>query len=163
MATIITKKSRTQADKDAAKIITDSLNETINAKGKAILAIPGGKSVSGIFEILKKENIDVRVVNMHTIKPIDKACIIESAQKTGAIVTAEEHQIHGGLGSAVAEIAVQNCPVPMAMVAVKDQFGQSGSPAELLKEYKLIDVDIANAVRDVLKRKSSATEACETK
>jgi transketolase len=106
-------------------------------------------------QILKKENINVKVVNMHTIKPIDQECIIKSAGETGAIVTAEEHQKHGGLGSAVAEVVVKFCPVPMAMVAVDDSFGESGSPEELLKAYHLKDVDIAEAVRDVLRKKTA--------
>jgi transketolase len=114
-------------------------------------------------EILKKENIDVQVVNMHTIKPIDKACIIDSAKKTGAIVTAEEHQIHGGLGSAVAEVVVRNCPVPMAMVAVDDQFGESGTPEELLQAYHLKDIDIAQAVRNVIRRKTDSIRVSSTR
>lgn len=105
-------------------------------------------------EILKKENIDVRVVNMHTIKPIDEACIIKAARETGAIVTAEEHQKYGGLGGAVAEVVVRHCPVPMAMVAVDDSFGESGTPEELLKAYHLKDTDIAAAVRDVVRKKA---------
>jgi len=109
-------------------------------------------------EMLKKENIDVRVVNMHTIKPIDEACIIDSAKKTGALVTAEEHQIHGGLGSAVAEVVVKNCPVPMAMVAVQDTFGESGTPEELLEAYHLKDVDIVEAVRDVIRKKTDSVK-----
>lgn len=113
-------------------------------------------------DILKKENIDVKVVNMHTIKPIDEACIIASAKETGGIVTAEEHQVNGGLGSAVAEVVVKNCPVPMAMVAVKDKFGESGKPDELLAAYHLKDVDIVKAVKEVIKRKSDNTQSCET-
>lgn len=135
-------------------------------EGKDATIIACGVEVSeGLraAEILKKENIDVKVVNMHTIKPIDEQCIIQSAKETGAIVTAEEHQINGGLGSAVAEVVVRNCPVPMGMVAVSDQFGQSGTPEELLKEYGLKDVDIAEAVREVIKRKTNTTQACETK
>jgi len=104
-------------------------------------------------EILEKENISIQVVNMHTIKPIDQQAVIDAAQKTGAIVSAEEHQIHGGLGSAIAEVLVQNAPVPMEMVAVKDSFGESGSPQELLKAYHLKDVDIVKAVKNVIKRK----------
>ena len=105
-------------------------------------------------KMLNKENINVRVVNMHTIKPIDEECIIDSAKKTGAIVTAEEHQMHGGLGSAVAEVVVKNHPVPMTMVAVNDSFGESGSPDELLEAYHLKDVDIVEAVRDVIRKKT---------
>jgi transketolase len=104
-------------------------------------------------EILARENIQIRVINMHTIKPIDEDAVIQSARETGAIVTAEEHQINGGLGSAVAEVLARNLPVPVEMVAVKDTFGESGEPDELLKKYHLKDIDIADAVRRVLKRK----------
>lgn len=114
-------------------------------------------------EALEKEKISVRVVNMHTIKPIDEECIIRSAKETGAIVTAEEHQITGGLGSAVAEVVVRNCPVPMAMVGVHDQFGQTGTPDQLLEVYHLKDVDIVEAVRNVIKRKMDNTQACGAK
>lgn len=104
-------------------------------------------------EILKKEGIDARVINMHTIKPIDREQIIKAAQETGAIVTAEEHQAHGGLGSAIAEVLVQTTLAPLEMVAVFDSFGETGSPQELLKKYRLKDVDIAEAARRAVKRK----------
>lgn len=104
-------------------------------------------------EMLAQENIQVRVLNMHTIKPIDVDTIVQSAQATGAIVTAEEHQINGGLGSAVAEVVGKNLPVPIEMVAVNDTFGESGTPEELLKKYLLKDTDIAKAVKKVLQRK----------
>jgi len=104
-------------------------------------------------EELQKENINCRVVNMHTIKPIDKELIIKCAQETGAIVTAEEHSIIGGLGGAVAEVLGENCPVPQARVGVKDMFGESGQPEELLVKYGLTAGDIAAAARNVIKRK----------
>ena len=104
-------------------------------------------------EILKKEGIEAKVVNMHTIKPIDAKMIIDSAKATGAIVSAEEHQMYGGLGSAIAEVVVKNCPVPMEMVAVDDSFGETGSPEELLKAYHLKDVDIVAAAKRVIERK----------
>ena len=104
-------------------------------------------------EKLKAEGIDLKVVNMHTIKPIDVQMIVNSARETSAIVTAEEHQIAGGLGSAVAEVLGQNYPCPMEMVGVKDSFGESGSPAQLLAHYGLKDVDIVTAVKNVIKRK----------
>ena len=104
-------------------------------------------------EILQKENISAKVVNMHTIKPIDQDMIVQSAKSTGAIVTAEEHQINGGLGSAVAEVVAKKFPVPMEMVAVADTFGETGTPQELLKAYHLKDVDIVAAVKKVIKRK----------
>ena len=104
-------------------------------------------------EILKKEGISARVVNMHTIKPIDEAMIVDSVHKTGVIVTAEEHQIHGGLGSAVAEVLGRKAPAPLEMVAVNDVFGESGSAQELLSAYHLKDVDIVQAVKKAMKRK----------
>jgi len=104
-------------------------------------------------DMLTKEGIDARVINMHTIKPLDEDIIIQSAKGTGAIVTVEEHQINGGLGSAVAEVLAKNYPTPQEFVAVKDSFGESGAPQELLKKYNLKDVDIAEAARKVLKRK----------
>jgi len=127
-------------------------------EGKDVTIIACGIMVSEALsaaEILKKEDIEVRVVNMHTIKPIDEQCIIACAQETGAIVTAEEHQMNGGLGGAVAEVVVRNCPVPMEMVAVNDSFGETGTPEELLKEYNLKDVDIAEAARKAVAKKRS--------
>ena len=104
-------------------------------------------------EILKKEGIEARVVNMHTIKPIDEKIIIDSAKKTGAVVTAEEHQIYGGLGSAVAEVLSSKAPAPLEMVAVRDVFGESGDPQGLLQRYHLKDIDIAEAAKKAIKRK----------
>lgn len=104
-------------------------------------------------ELLEKEGIKARVLNIHTIKPIDKQAIIDAAKECGAIVTAEEHQIFGGFGSAVAEVVVANCSVPMEFVGVNDTFGESGKPADLIVKYGLKDVNIAAAVKKVLKRK----------
>ena len=104
-------------------------------------------------EILEKENIKARVLNIHTIKPIDKQAIIEATKDCGAIVTVEEHQIFGGFGSAVAEVVVSNNPVPMEFVGIKDTFGESGKPADLIVKYGLKDINIVEAVRKVLKRK----------
>lgn len=105
-------------------------------------------------EALATEGISVRVVNMHTIKPLDKECIMKAARETGAIVTAEDHQIHGGLGSAVAEVLVQTNPVPQEFVAVRDTFGESGKGDELMKKYGIAKDDIVKAVKNVLKRKN---------
>ncbi|MCF8236280.1 MAG: transketolase family protein [Bacteroidales bacterium] len=88
-------------------------------------------------DMLQEKNIDARVINMHTIKPIDREAIGKAAKETGAIVTAEEHQVHGGLGSAVAEVVVQNQPVPMAIIGMPDRFGESGQPEELMRRYGL--------------------------
>jgi transketolase len=99
---------------------------------------------------LQKQNINAKVINIHTIKPIDKELIINSAKQTGAIVTAEEHQIIGGLGSAVAEVLAQNYPVPMAFVGVNDSFGESGNPNELMIKYGLKANNIVEACKKVL-------------
>jgi transketolase len=104
-------------------------------------------------ETLAQQGINCRVLNMSTIKPIDATAILQAAQETGAIVTAEEHQEHGGLGSIVARVVAKHHPVPMEFVAVKDKFGMSGKPAELLARYGLTAKDIAAAVREVIKRK----------
>lgn len=105
-------------------------------------------------EQLSVEGIDCRVVNCHTVKPIDKDAIIKAADETGAIVTAEEHQVHGGLGSAVAEVLSQNCPVPIEYVAMADRFGESGEPNELMKKFGLSAEGIVAAVKRVLERKN---------
>lgn len=104
-------------------------------------------------ELLEKKGISARVVNVHTIKPIDEDAIAAAAEDCGAIVTAEEHQVYGGFGSAVAEVLVKRAPVPVEMVAVRDTFGESGSPMDLMKTFHLKDVDIAAAVERVLRRK----------
>ena len=90
---------------------------------------------------------------MHTIKPLDSNCILEVVQETGCIVTAEEHQISGGLGSAVAECLAKNCPAPLEMVAVEDTFGESGQPQELMDKYGLNADTIVKKVKAVLIRK----------
>jgi transketolase len=105
---------------------------------------------------LAKENIDAAVVNMHTIKPIDRETIIKFAANTGAVVTAEEHQINGGLGSAVSEVLATSRPACLEMVAVRDTFGESGDPEGLLKKYHLKSADIVVAAKRALKRKGSA-------
>ena len=106
-------------------------------------------------EILKtKDKLNVRVINCSTIKPLDKKTIIESAKKTGVIVTVEEHMVAGGLGSAVAEVVVANHPVPMEFVGIKDKFGESGKPQELLEKYGLTARYIVAAVIRTIARKN---------
>jgi len=102
---------------------------------------------------LSAKGIECRVVNCHTIKPLDEAEIIRAARDCGAVISVEEHQVAGGLGSAIAEVLAQNCPVPMEFVGVRDQFGQSGEPEKLIKHYCLDAASIALAVKKVLKRK----------
>lgn len=102
-------------------------------------------------ETLAEEGIQARVLDMHTIKPLDEDAVISAARETGKIVTAEEHSVIGGLGSAVAEVVVKNCPVPVEMVGQKDVFGESGKPDELLKKYGMTAGDIAEAARKLAK------------
>ena len=104
-------------------------------------------------ELLAADGISAAVVNISTIKPLDNALITEMAQKTGAVVTAEEHNIYGGLGSAVAEVLVENCPVPMARVGVEDKFGESGLPDELLEKYGLTAANIAAKAKAIIAKK----------
>ena len=102
---------------------------------------------------LKREGINCRVLNMPTLKPIDEAAIIKAAAETGAIVTAEDHLEHGGLGSAVARVVARHKPIPMEFIAINDTYAKSGTPAELLKRHGLTAKDIEQAVRSVIKRK----------
>ncbi len=106
-----------------------------------------------VAELLKKENISAKVLNVATIKPIDTESLVSLAKTCGAIVTVEEHQIFGGFGSAVAEALVANFPVPMEFVGVKDQFGQSGTPNELLEHYEIDEKNILSAAKRVIGRK----------
>lgn len=107
-------------------------------------------------EKLSQEHIETEVIDMHTIKPLDTATVLRSMKKTGCVVTAEEHQVTGGLGSAVAEALMQRYPVPQEMVGMPDCFGESGQPQELLEKYGMTADDITAAVRKVLKRKKYA-------
>lgn len=100
-------------------------------------------------ETLAAEGIDIRIIDMHTIKPIDEDIIIKAATETKGIVTAEEHSVIGGLGSAVAEVVCAKCPTKIAMVGVQDRFGQSGKPPLLMKEYNITADDIVKAVKSL--------------
>lgn len=104
-------------------------------------------------EELSKENISAQVIDNHTIKPMDEETIIKAAKATGAIVTAEDHQVMGGMGSAVVEVLAKNFPVPVEMIGAQNRFGESGSPDELMKIFGLTMEDIVKAVKKVLKRK----------
>lgn len=134
--------------------------------GKANLLYSGNKSKVGIIatgplvynalqaaKILSEQGIESDVLNLHTIKPLDTKSLSEIARKCGAIVTVEEHQIAGGMGSAVAEFYAQNHPLPIEFIGVNDEFGQSGTKQELFKHYKLTPTDIVEAVQKVIKRK----------
>lgn len=104
-------------------------------------------------KMLKSEGISARVINIHTLKPIDSEILVKAAKETGAIVTVEEHNIIGGLGSAVSEVICEESPVPVIKVGVKDTFGESGKPEELLKAYGLKDVNIVEAAKKAIKAK----------
>jgi len=106
-------------------------------------------------EILAEQGVQASVVNMHTIKPLDEQMIIDMAGYTGAIVTAEEHQVTGGLGGAVAECLVRNKPVPVAFIGMPDLFGESGQPDELMEKYRMKSRHIAGAAMEVIRRKNS--------
>jgi transketolase len=103
-------------------------------------------------ELEKKKGIKARVINLHTVKPIDKEIIIQAAKDCGAIVTAEEHQIHGGMGSAVAEVLASNYPTPVEFVGIKDRFGLSGEPDELLAYFGLNKDEIYRAALRAIQR-----------
>lgn len=106
-------------------------------------------------EELAKDGIAARVVNNHTIRPMDEAAIVAAARDCGAVVTVEEHQVHGGMGSRVAEILAARHPVPIEFIGVHDRFGQSGSPHELIAEYAMDASSIAAAARRAVQRKAA--------
>ncbi len=126
------------------------------AEGSDATIIATGLMVHGALEaksLLQQEGISVRIVNIHTIKPIDIDIIVKAAKETGAIVTAEEHNIIGGLGSAVAEVLGEHYPVPILRIGVQDKFGKSGKPEKLMEMYGLTAADIAEKVKCVLQMK----------
>lgn len=106
--------------------------------------------------ILEEKGISVELINVHTIKPLDEEAILSSLRKTGCAVTAEEHNIIGGLGDAIAQCASKNFPVPIEYVGTKDTFGESGTPKELLKKYGLDVPDIVRAAEKVMARKEKS-------
>jgi len=104
-------------------------------------------------EKLEADGISVELINIHTIKPLDEEAVIKSVMKTKCVVTAEEHQVNGGLGDAISNVLARNYPAPVEMVAVNDKFGESGTPEDLLKKYGLDTPDIIAKVQQVLSRK----------
>lgn len=104
-------------------------------------------------KLLETNGINAEVINIHTIKPLDKATVLKSIEKTRCVVTAEEHMMNGGMGDSIAQLLAIENPLPMEMVAVNDQFGQSGKPEELLKLYRLEAADIVRAVQKVISRR----------
>ena len=133
-----------------AEIVKDGSDITIIACGYMVY-----ESLQAA-EILLNHGIYARVINVHTIKPIDEKIIIQAAVETGAVITAEEHQLMGGLGSAVAEVLSREMPVPMDMIGIKDTFGVSGTAENLLRQYHLKDVDIVKAAEKLLTKKKGA-------
>ena len=136
---------------DSAELILGKGNVVKDGKDVTVVAtgIMVNEAATAAQE-LSKDGIDVRIIDIHTIKPIDEEIIIKAAKETGAIVTAEEHSVIGGLGSAVSEVVVKNCPVRMEMVGQQDTYGESGKPEELKKKYKMTAEDIVKAVRKVM-------------
>lgn len=125
-------------------------------EGKDVTIIATGQMVYRALlaaNELKSHKISVRVINCHTIKPLDKKTILKAAEETGAIVTVEEHQIHGGLGGAVAEVICQNYPVPVKIIGIEDRFGESGEPNQLLEKFGLTTENIVRGVTSVLRMK----------
>lgn len=128
-------------------VVKEGTDVTIFANGLMI-----SQSLKAV-EDLGKEGISAQIINISTIKPLDQDLVIQAARTTGAVVTAEEHSIIGGLGSAVAEILSEHCPTPMRRVGTKDRPGTSGKPAELLERYQLNPQHIVLAVKEVLQQK----------
>lgn len=130
-----------------AKVLREGIDVTVIATGLLVW-----EAIEASVALASK-GIQVRVIDMHTIKPIDEQAILSAAHETGAIVSAEEHLASGGLGSRVAEVLVQNHPVPMEIVGICDTYAESGKPEELFKKYGLTSTHISQAVERVLKRK----------
>ncbi|MDI3280660.1 MAG: transketolase family protein [Bacillota bacterium] len=132
-------------------------------EGKDVAIVACGIMVAAALEAAKElagEGIEARVLNMSTVKPLDREAVVAAARQTGAVVTAEEHSVIGGLGSAVAEVLGEECPVPLRMVGIRDQFGQSGTPAELLRAYGLTAEDVARAARQAVAAKKGRAAGC---
>ena len=125
-------------------------------EGNDVALIANGVMVMAALEAAKTlaaEGIQARVINMASVKPLDEAAVVSASKETGAIVTCEEHSIIGGLGSAVAEVLAEQAPAPLERVGVKDTFGESGKPKELLAKYGLTAADVAEAARRAVARK----------
>jgi transketolase len=131
-----------------AVLLNEGTDITIIATGHLVWkAIEAG-------HILAEKGISAEIINIHTIKPLDENAILDSVRKTKCVVTAEEHQMNGGLGDSVAQLLARNLPLPMEMVAVNDTFGESGTPDELLLKYGLDKVNIVATAEKVMKRKA---------
>lgn len=130
-----------------AVTLKEGKDVTIAATGIMVdIAVEAAEKLAG-------EGINAKILNIHTIKPMDSDALINSIMETGAIVTVEEHSIIGGLGSAVAEVISENCPAPVVKVGIKDTFGESGKPDELLKKYNLTSDHVVAAVKKAISLK----------
>ena len=130
-----------------AVMLNEGTDVTIVATGHLVWeAIEAG-------HILAEMGINTEIINIHTIKPLDASAILKSVEKTGCIVTAEEHQMNGGLGDSIAQLLARKRPTPIEMVAVNDSFGESGKPSELMEKYGLTRTDIVKSVEKILTRK----------
>lgn len=126
------------------------------SEGTDITIIAAGETVKiavDAADVLKKKGVSCRVLNMHTIKPLDEAEIIKAAKETGCIITVEEHSIYGGLGAAVSEVVTQNCPVPMKIVGVPDEPAIPGKSEEVFKHYGLTADNISSIALEIIKKK----------
>jgi transketolase len=124
-------------------------------EGKDITIIAAGETVKAAVdasEALKAEGISCRVLNFHTIKPLDEAAIIKAAKETGHIITIEEHSIFGGLGAAVSEVVVQNCPIPVKIIGIPDEPAVSGTGAEIFEHYGLNAVNLCKVSKEMLNK-----------
>lgn len=130
-----------------ALLLNEGSDVTIFATGHLVW-----KSIEAAY-LLAEKGISVELINIHTIKPLDKEAVLKSAQKTRAVVTAEEHQMNGGLGDSICQLLALQMPTPVEMVAVNDTFGESGTPDQLMKKYGLDVQDVVAAVERVLARK----------
>ncbi len=133
-----------------ALLLNEGTDVTILATGHLVWkAIEAGEQLAAM-------GINAEIINIHTIKPLDNAAVIASARKTRCVVTAEEHQMNGGLGDSIAQLLARELPTPMEMVAVNDSFGESGTPDQLMTKYGLDAVNIVDAAKRVIARKPKA-------
>ena len=130
-----------------ARLCREGSDVTVFANGAMVF------EAQNAADALKKEGISVRVYDLHTVKPLDEETVLKAAEETGCVVTAEEHQVNGGMGSAVAECLAKHCPVPMEFVGMQDSFGESGDPQELMDKYGLNQKTVEEKIRKVLSRK----------
>ncbi|MBW6465438.1 MAG: hypothetical protein K0B06_02925 [Brevefilum sp.] len=137
-----------------------TIGQAITAReGTDLTIVANGMMVAASLDAaqtLSEEGIDARVIDLHTLRPMDKATIIKAARETGAIVTAEEHLLHGGMGANVARIVAESTPVPMRFVGLADTYVESGDPDDLLLKYHLTAHDIEEKAREVLAAKRQA-------